>query len=444
MIYLPRYWQMKCLTASGEIRLQTFPQARDWFRPLFAEALTEAVMTEADCHRLLWQRAPEDDLAQLCLRCWLSHHIVDGCNQLVRQFGTTYNFEAQELWPFVLDDDGRLLPNPKSLALKILAKYNPDKGASLSTWASQLVKTHRELNRFFLQQGLYRISPWAILNDTKISQLARVLPYLSPGEIEAASELLAAYHRVYRRGRMATAPRTRRCPDPTDEQLQAINPNEPPSVVYNQLYDLADKLRQYRIAVRQGWDLNIGTLDDGTAQPVIAPTPDEAETEQEDFLQRYRQQFLATLDTTTQQVLKTYIDKQQQRRTPQGHAYYQAMRLFHCDCLSMGAIAKQLSLANQVQVTRLLHLRRFRTEIAIEWVAALKQQVKVDAAEYLSPDQLDEADQKLEQILIEETNAVMEEAQAEAQIAKNRTADSVFARCMCRVLDQLSPPPPPD
>ena len=103
----------------------------------------------------------------------------------------------------------------------------------------------------------------------------------------------------------------------------------------------------------------------------------------------------------------------------------------------MSAIAQQLGLASQVQVTRLLQLKRFRTEICAYWFNQLKAQVSQDALAYISPDRLSQIAQQLEAVLAEETVATIAEAAAEAQMSKNRSAKSKFARQLCAKLPAL-------
>lgn len=439
MVDISRYWQMIALTAAGQLQRQDFPDAQRWFQPQFGQGLEAETLSERDCQQTLWtliQTNGEDaPIAQLCLRCWLSHQIEAACGQLARQFGETYSFTAADLWPLTLDDDGQISSTYPSLTMQILAKYDPSQSA-LGTWASRLTKSHPSLNRFFMEQGLYRISPWAILNDTRIPQLPKALPHLSQSELAAASQLLSAYHRVYRSDRLKQRQgRARRCVDPTDEQLQQIVPNEVPNVVFARLHDLADQLRQYRIAVRRRTPLtqSLDSTESGVSN-LSSPISDDAEQSQDDFLQRYRTRFIASLDQAIEQTIQTYSVTYQKRKPPQDGVYRQALTLFHCQGLSMGVIAKQLGLTNQVKVTRLLQLKQFRAKVCIYWLNQLKAQVQTDALQHISADRLTEIAQQLDHILLEETESVMAEAASEAQIPKNRTANSVFSRRLCKTV----------
>lgn len=443
MVDISRYWEMMVLTAAGRLQRQTFLTAQQWFQqwfqPQFFSGTETDSLPERDYQQRLWEltQTPGDQasVAQLCLRCWLSHQIEAACFQLVRQFGETYGFTASELWPLTLDDDGQLSPSYPSLSIQILTKYDPSQSA-LGTWASRLTKSHPPLNRFLMELGLYRISPWAILNDTRIAQLPKALPHLSPSELAAAGQLLSAYHRVYRQDRFKRGQgRARRCADPTEEQLRQIVPHEAPNWVFAQLHELADQLRQYRIAVRRRTPLtqSLDSTESGVAN-LSAPASDDAEQTQDSFLQQYRTHFVATLDQAIEHSINTYSTQYKKRKPRQDDVYRQALTLFHCQGLSMGVIAKQLGLTNQVKVTRLLQLKQFRTKVCIYWLNQLKAQVKTDVLQHVSADRLTQIAQQLDHILSEETAAVMAEAASEAQIPKNRTANSVFSRRLCETV----------
>ena len=445
MVNTSRYWQMIVLTAAGQLQRQDFPLVKQWFQPQFSQHLEDEILSERDCQLTLWeviQTGGEDaHIAQLCLRCWLSHQIEITCTQLARQFGETYSFTAADLWPLVLDDDGQIPATYPSVAMQILAKYDPSQSA-LSTWANRLTRSHSNLNHFLMEQGLYRISPWAILNDTRLSQLPRALPHLSHSELTAAGRLLSAYHQVYRSDRLKQRQgRTSRCVDPTEAQLQKIAPNEAPNWVLTQLHELADQLRQYRIAVRRRTPLtqSLDNTETGLSN-LSAPTSDDADQAQDDFLQQYRTRFVATLDQAIKQIVQSYSANYQKRNPPQDEVYRQALTLFHCQGLSMGVIAKQLELTNQVKVTRLLQLKQFRTKVCIYWINQLKQQVQTDALHHISADRLAQIAQQLDQILSEEAETVMAEAASEAQIPKNRTANSVFSRRLCATVSASAAP----
>ncbi|MEM7063161.1 MAG: hypothetical protein AAF572_08350 [Cyanobacteria bacterium P01_B01_bin.77] len=438
------YWNMTVLTAAGQLSPREHPEAQQLFRRLFAKAMAAGDISDRDCQSRLWQvwktEAKDSAIAQLCLRCWLSHHIVITCRQLAQSFGDTYGFRATDLWPRVLDDTGNITPAQPSLALTILTSYSPDR-ASLGVWAKRLTQSHRDLTKFLLSQGLYRATPWAILNDTQVSQLSRFLPHLSASMLATEGKLLNAYHQVYRQDRIKQrVGRGQRCLPPTDEQLQRIDPNQPVNVVRSRLHDLAERLRESRVA-RRGGPLPTRSIDSQDYLEPVAPEPDETEDRQVRFMESYHQDFRATLGEAIQVTVTAYTERYQARKTPKGESYRKALELFHCEGYSMKEIATIVGLNNQVAVTRLLNLNQFRAEVCIYWLRQLKERVNDQALEHLSADQLDAIAQRLEQILQEETESIMSDAASEARIPVNRTAKSVFARQLCEVVPTMPLPP---
>ena len=469
MVDISPYWTMKVLQAGGHLKVIDFPEVKRWFTDRFVDVLNTETLSESDCQRSLWTiwqtNTEEGQWAELSLRCWLSHLIAAVCTQLAGRFGQRYGFTTTDLLPLVLDDDGTTVTStvasPDSTSpytfysLTILKRYQPGKG-SLGAWATRLIKNAPEINRFFMEQELYLITPWAILNDTKVDQLSRFLPHLSQGELKAAEQLLKTYHRVYRGDRLKkrfksgikkpTPSAKQRCTNPTDEQLQRINSQEAPNVVFQQLYDLADQLREARIARRLGtipkaWIVrtgdNVSQHIDNLPAPESALEDDDDDNAPEQFMDRYRENFRATLDQSIAHVVQGHIDRHQKRKPLKGQLYRDALELFHCQGYSMGAIAQHLKMTNQVAVTRLLKLRQLRREVGIHWLQRIKQTVLDDLVHQLSADHLNRISDQLEQVLQEEIAGVEQEAAAEAQIPKNRTTNSLFARRLCAVLPTL-------
>ncbi|MBE9063015.1 hypothetical protein [cf. Phormidesmis sp. LEGE 11477] len=454
MALTPRYWQMVTLTSAGQRKIKAMPVAKRWCQIHLdnLESTDDSDRTSDDkkVQTYLWQRwqagEQESSIALLCLRCWLSHQIAAICSQLASQFGQRYGFTTAELLPLVLDDDGRVTLTYQPLSVSILERYDPSQ-AALNTWASRVTKAHPEINRFCLERGLYRISDWALLNDTSVGRLARALPGLSTAALKQKETLLTAYHQVYRRDRIIQrqqSGRASRCLAPTDAQLLEISPGSPPGVVLQQLSELASQLREHRIAVRRGMPMTRSldaTIDNQPYLQVADPSPSEAEAEsgaaQDEFVQRYRAHFLASLDEAIAAVARSYATGYEKRQPSKGKLFLSALDLFHCRGLSMGAIAQKIGLSSQVQVTRLLKLKRFRTEVCAHWFNQLKQQVKADALQFIAPARLSTITKQLEAVLTEETEAVMSEAAAEAQVSKNRQAKSKFAQRLCARLPSV-------
>ncbi len=433
------YWHLQKLDSTGQSRRQRLDAAHLWLQ----QQAPTAVAENDDDSRLLqarllrdWQQG-ETVLALLCLRCAVSHAILRACFQLVSQFGDYYQFCSADLLPFVLDDEGKPLGTYRPFGVHIVETYTPGR-ASLESWAAHLARNHSELNQFLIEQGLYRVSDWAILNDTSTGQLPKILGEfhrLTEAEIAAAATLLERYHAVYRRDRLQLSPGRQRgrCQVPSDRQLQAINAAVPPRTVLGQLRQLAYWLRQYRIHVRGGNPL-LEPLDPQDDPAVAASAPSDSDLQQDDFLQTYRQQFDEALAAAMTATLQVYCDKLGRKKLPQGDVWLKALYLFHCEGEGMKAIAPKVGLPNQVAVTRLMNLKRFRADVCSALLTRLQAQVPDTVRQFTSPEQLQAVGDRLDALLSEEVTRLIDEAESEAKIPHNRTANSRFARQLCASL----------
>ena len=436
--------------------MQELPEVRSFLSELFPGLVEMANLPIQQ--RLMAIARPSgisrNTQAELSLRCFISKQIEMTCVQLEMQFGELHGVRRSELLPLVLDDDGRVwseIPTEtgyRSVARQILDTFDPER-ASLATWTIRLVKHHRELNAFLLECGVYLLSDWAILNDTLPTKLRRVLSGTQPltePEIQKALSVLDAYHEVYRRDRLTArqAGAKGQCPEPTEEQLQEMGQRlgiEPSSRVLRELRTIADRLRSYRIAVRTG---KIKTLsihgngdEDSREMDLAAPNLEESESDRaaDEFVRQYRHAFSEALENAIHSAI---IDRVQALKAPKNQNYLVAMKLFHQDGLSMTAIAAHIGLTAQFQVTRLLKLKELRESVRHKMIALLKHYVKQQASEFVTLEQLESLDSKIELALLEQVDGMMAEDAAQAQSPKNYGKGSRFATVLCQQLDRIS------
>ncbi|NER83336.1 MAG: hypothetical protein F6K42_28050, partial [Leptolyngbya sp. SIO1D8] len=203
---------------------------------------------------------------------------------------------------------------------------------------------------------------------------------------------------------------------------------------------LATQLRQYRIHVRSGnpnpykgdeidWEQR---LPDETGGSLV-----EAEEKQDAFLKAYRQALRDCLDGVLAEAISTQMTKLQKRQPPKDQAYVQGLHLFHCKGLPMGKLAAQIGLSSQVQVNRLLQLKRLRADVRHLLIPQLQAQVRAEALNYISADRLKLLDQTLAHLLTERVDQMIDDAAREAQIPKGRTANSVFSHQLCQTIHQF-------
>ncbi|NEQ98687.1 MAG: hypothetical protein F6K30_18530 [Cyanothece sp. SIO2G6] len=442
------YWHLQKLDSTGHSRRQQLDAAYHWLQeqpPNYAK-INDVEISDEELPQLQtqlldnWQQG-QMAIALLCLRCLVSHAILRACLQLVSQFGDSYQFASTDLLPFVLDDDGQPLGAYQPLGVHIVETYTPGK-TSLEGWAGHLTRNHSELNQFLIERGLYRVSDWAILNDTRIEQLPKILGEfhrLTASEIDAAKVLLDSYHRVYRRDRLQLSKDRKRgrCQVPSDRQLQAIDPKTPPRIALSQLRQLAYWLRQYRIYVRGGAPPAV-SLDSEDGWERAAPERSDSEIQQDEFLQIYHQQFETALAEAMTVTLQAYYDKLHRKQPVKADKFLKALHLFHCEGKAMKAIAPQVGLTNQVQVTRLMNLRRFRADVRSELLTRLQSRLPDTVLAFTSPEQLMKIGDYLDALLAEEGDRLVAEAESEAKIPYNRAANSRFAQQLCASLRHLN------
>jgi len=464
-----RYWTLVKLGSDGRSNTETLVVAKHFLQAQLPELKNEVQDSKIQQH--LWKIFQEKNhlsncqLAQLCLRCFISHQIEQVCIQLENQFGKYYGFTRYDLFALVLDDGGAIRDQPlafsersatngqqltvnryQPLAMKILERFDPGR-ASLATWTVRLVKQHHELNAFLLEQGLCMLSDWAILNDTKPKKLQRVLTQfhqLTQTEVTQAVYLLESYHAVYRRDRLLQRQKGT-CPDPTSAQLQQISvllqqqigQSLPLNVILARLVDLATRLRQYRIAVsgglppNQSLDQPDDPLLDQLSQESIHAEDDNPQLE---FLQTYRQLFANCLEDAVQRVVSHRL---QTLNPPKQQNFLKALQLFHCDQITMGAIAPKIGLQAQYQVSRLLKLDELRADVRHWMLQCLRNSVENIALKYVEPDKLDKIDHQIAVALEERVDDLIQQEQANSKNPKGYIATSSLAQKLCQYLDQL-------
>lgn len=481
-----RYWTLVRIDGAGKRNIEEIAPAKAFFLASFPEFVAQSEVQDIWVQRQLlsWMReAPAETpyvegvargrgngdraihsrptqtdsrlLAQYCLKCFISNGIDRVCRHLGAQFGTEHGFTGEDLLPFVLDEDIRSQSGNhsyQSLMSEILQSFDPEQ-SSLATWTTRRVKHHKELNAFLLEWGVYLVSDWAILNDTRPKQLQRILlefHHLSAEEIQQAKELLESYHAVYRAQRLKQrqAGIKGKCQPPTREQLRQIArrlsrhsaETRSPEVVMSQLQDLASRLREYRIYVRGGaaptesidaadeWG---GTIVDRISANSLPDTVDE----EAEFLDFYRQQFRACLDQTIAKVTQARVNRLIRKNPEKAEQFLIALYLFHCQGQSMGEIAKCIHYKAQFQVTRLLQLKAFRADIEQQFLLQLCDRVLNRVKPYTNPQNLQAFNRQIEEILNEQVERAIAEAAAEASTTKPQPTTSLFSERLCHHLD---------
>lgn len=471
-IVASKYWHLVRLEAIGKSKVQVIASAKEFFFTQFPQ-LNQNININ---HRIIQQQLLEFrdsnsktlkrnyQMAQICLRCFISSQIEQVCIQLERQFGQEHGFTRYDLFPFVLNDHlDDLLSKGISrvnsseyqpVSLQILESFDSQK-ASLSTWTTTIVKHNRELNNFLLEQGVYLISNWAILNDTTIKQVQRILAeffHLTSLEITQASYLLSSYHTIYRQDRLKQRTQiNKKCQPPSIRQLEEIaqllrqksNQNFSAESILSQLQKLAELLREYRIYVRSGRLVAHQSLDNDDENinklqhSALATEIDDSESEQREFSQFYHQQLNLCLKESIALVIQNRLNYLSRKKPPKTQPFLTALELFHCQGKSMGEIAPIVKLKAQYQVTRLLQLKEFRADIRQTMLAKLKDKTVSQASQYVEPNDLKQLEQKIEILLDEQITNIIHTAEIEVNLASNTSPQSLLNRYICRYLKAM-------
>jgi hypothetical protein len=458
-----RYWRLVKIDATGQRRVDEWAIAKTFFQQALTPWVDATDLADPPVHQELMDWVQRDmaptntdgEQAASCLRCYISEEIEQECIRLERKFGERYGVSRRDLFPFVLDDDGRkpffssLSDAYLPLAFEVIKTFNPTQ-AKLNTWVIRLLKSRRTLNQFLRECGVYLESDWSILCQTNPDQLRRILSEfhtLTSEEVAIACAILKAYHQVYRQDRLMQRHQgilkgKEKCAPPTVDQLTRMGQHLSASVplkltndgILSRLQAIATQVRQSRLSTPTMTSL------DQFEKPVevASPEPDDTETEQQDFLIFYREQLMVCLDDAIAQAVSDRLAYLQRKKPQNVELYLQALQLFHCRGMSMGAIARELQMRAQDAVTRLLELKPFRASVRQKLLMLLCDRLLDKAKTYASANCLHTLEQQLETVLDEQIATVMQQAENEALVARDRPLESLFARRLCHYLDRRS------
>jgi uncharacterized protein YqgV (UPF0045/DUF77 family) len=457
-----KYYTLTMLGSDGKRKLKEIEVTKIFLTEISAEFIDINSESDIIIQKRLLELSQDTSsrlslVAQRCLLCFISWQIEQTCLSLEQQFGNFHGFTVRDLLVYVLDDDGSLQASDtyECLGREILATFDPDK-SSLITWTSRKVRQHKELNKYLLECGLYLVSDWAILNDTKLQQLPKILGefhYLTSIEIEQTQKLLSAYHKIYRAERFLQRAERKslgKCKAPTIEQLQAIIEvlqtqnidnsltNLSTKVVMQKLQNLAERLREYRLHIRNNSFKTVSLdaelyenstfieqITDTNSKNIIVEIEEVDETN--DFLKKYRSHMTNCLDSAFNTVIESRMTKLKKKDIDKANQFVTALQLFHCQRLSMVKIAQQLGLRAQDAVARLLKLKEFRADIHQETLVKLQDRVMELAQKYSTPKQL--------KVLESQIINIMYQAEIEAASMQNNCEISYFSKRLCRHLD---------
>ena len=395
-------------------------------------------------------------IAGLCLRCYVSYPILKACQTLDNRFGGA-SFTYQDLLPFVLNDDGKSLrvidkngtqlifnnevttPSPYPLfTLEILRTYKPNSSSSMSleNWAYLQTKQNKELQNFLSEFGFKHLSDWALLNKARPKQLERLS--------DRDRHLVAAFHSVYRRDRQQPRKGIKRCPDPSEAQLQEMRDRaQEQNIVFPSNSELLKAIKQVATQLRQyniwSYRESLETYDPETGN--ISPRADlpkdfsnEADDLEEQELLIFLQESLKiALNSAIAQALDTHLDKltKSKKYAPLAQQFIPGLQLYYGQGMSLAEIAPQLGMSSWDQARRILNPGELLSKIRMLTVQQLLDKILEKAKEMgltkipPAPDYLKAVSEQIEAFADEE---IFQEAAAEIRAGKNRSLNSSYAQ----------------
>ncbi len=456
----PRYWSLLLLDSSGRVRHRELPAVQAFLTENFPAFLNEDA-SEDQLVRLLLPLIQTQPQARMALRCLISHHVVAACQSLHHQFGQFYRFNLGDLLPLVLDDEGKPWQDRPAggyqiLAQRVFDRFDPSMGR-LSTWVTRLVRQHPPMTTCLLNHGLYLVSDWAILNDTKPDQLHRIWTQtyqFSPEEAALACHILQGFRLIYTAEHRPGA----RCKDPNPEQLERIaafvaqkiqRPFTVPEL-QKRLTQLCKHLRTHRIRVRGGQVSGLSLEDTQTLERIQDKVAYEQKPHDEDQALRdrlmldchniFETAFPKAISRGLQKAHQVFLSSPRRDTREKANLYFPAILLFHGDRIPMGEIATRIGLKRQDDVSRLLNLNHLRAEIEQSVLDQCLRHLKSLLQDHqggMGFEQVDRAVEAIKALFLEQIRPILEEEEQRTRTPKAFDRPTRFTAAICEALMRI-------
>ncbi len=396
-------------------------------------------------------------LAGLCLRCSISHPVLQACQSVANLFSASRNFTHHDLLPFVLNDDGKdliltdeqgkqfNLSKNDDLTLRsfylftiiILHSYQSQRTTkfSLKNWAFLKTKQNKEIQKFLSEFGFKNLTDWALLNRANKTQVEQLS---SSDQI-----LLEVFHQVYRRDRRLQPNQRTKCPTPSLIQLEemgekladkGIETKDTKQILFS-LNRLAKQLRQYDIwqsrESLEHYDSNSG--DYQLRRDLPHDSLDEEHVEQDEMTQLLHEYLAIALNNSITSVVKNRQQElaKSKRYREFADKFLAGLRLYYVEAQSLKEIAPQLEMGNWDKARRILNPGNLLSQVRSQTIEQLLEKLlklaqskgvidKSPTSDYLSSLSV-----QLETFVDTE---ILTQAAAEIRSGKNRSFDSPYAQ----------------
>ena len=467
-----RYWKIwRINPAAGKIgyKLVTVKAAQDFVDSEFQEQ--DEQNTLLSCFNREKNDADTINRARatLCLRCYVSEAILKQCKKLDALFSGEKQFNYRDLLPFVLNDDGeklivldrdgktQLMVNEGGqtkqsrynfFSVKVLQTFNPELQSrmSLDNWTYLQTKQNPELKIFLSEFGFKNLSNWALLNRARKKQLENLL-YEERCVVEA-------FHAVYRRDRQQQKNRvTKKCPDPTNDQLEEMLAYlKPKKVRINTPFQLIKELKQIVLQLRKYdvWSsresLDIYDNESGTyveRRDLPSSSLDGADVEQQEILQFLYNSLYITLSQAIKEQIEANIQKLQKSKkySPFAPKYIRGLDLYYSKAMSLKEITPELGMSSWDQARRIINPGELLSKVRAKTVEKMLESILKKAAEKgltKIPPQANYVLALAEQIESYADGEIFQQAAEEIRAGQNRTMNSAYALKIIGYIQELS------
>jgi hypothetical protein len=147
---------------------------------------------------------------------------------------------------------------------------------------------------------------------------------------------------------------------------------------------------------------------------------------------------LAALDHSFEKAIAVRLQGKSSKAQQKAKIFAIALQLFHCQGMTMGEIATEVGLKAQFEVTRLLKLKEFRTDVRHYLLQDLQGKVRDLAVDHIHLERLRDLDTAIAAALTEQVDQLMRDAESDAKTAKSYTTGTLFSRRLCEYLDTRS------
>ncbi len=464
---LTSYWQLYQVRSNGTEYKKNIGIAETWLKNSYD---CSQLNQKKILNNLLdkFKNTVSDNLIEkgksgLCLRCYISEHIVTACKKRASFFYSSQGLTYQALLPFVLDDNGKSLiivdqdnkqqleiiekekvnpRNNKIFTIEVLNSYknNSDNTTKLSlrNWTYLKTKQNPKIVEFLAEFGFHNSTDWSLLNRVRKYQLQQLT--------EQEQLIIKVYEEVYKRDRRQNEHKLRsKCQPPSVKQLQEmigklkIETIQKPDTLLNELKRIAKQLRRVVVSL----DSNLMDKE-GEITTIEVPYHDIPIEEKEklEIFNQIKNNLMHYFQDNISKAIENTIQKLQKSKSYSTYAsqYKSVLKSFYEEGNSISKIAKEIGI-EQYKASRIFSprnlLKEVRKQTIDDLVNAILRLIKERKLmnEPLDNNYLTLLTETVEQYADQE---IFTEASAKIMTSSNNNHENLYTQTLIAYLNQNS------